>query len=216
MILLDLAMPPDAVADIGLVENVGEVEALGLVVIDGLGRFQSIAVADHLLEVAETKFRHQFAHFLGDVAHEIDHLIRAAGEFLPQAGILRRHSHGAGIEMANAHHNATERDQRGRGEAEFLGAKQRANHDIATSLQLAIYLDHDSAAQIVEQEGLVSLRQPEFPGGAGVLDARQRRSARAAIVAADQHDVGVGLGHAGGNRADSHLRHQRHADEGAG
>ena len=38
------------------------------------------------------------------------------------------------------------------------------------------------------------------------------RGAGAAVVAADEHHVGVGLGHAGGDRADADLGHELDAD----
>ena len=53
---------------------------------------------------------------------------------------------------------------------------------------------------------------PKLPRQAGVLDARQRRSARAAVVARDQHVVGVRLHDAGGDRADADLGDELHAD----
>ncbi len=53
---------------------------------------------------------------------------------------------------------------------------------------------------------------PSSHGRAGVLDAGQRRGARAAVVPADEHQVGVRLGHAGRDGADAHLGHQLHAD----
>ena len=61
---------------------------------------------------------------------------------------------------------------------------------------------------------LVRLGQAQLPRGAGVLDAGQRRGAGAAVVAADQHHVGVRLGHAGRDGADADLGHQLHADAG--
>src|SRR6185503_12690412 len=47
-----------------------------------------------------------------------------------------------------------------------------------------------------------------------MLDAGKRRGAGAAIVAANQHDVGVGFGHACRDRADSDLSDQLDADPG--
>ena len=48
-----------------------------------------------------------------------------------------------------------------------------------------------------------------------MLDGTQGRRARAAAVAADQHDVGMGFGHTGGHRAHAHLRHQLHGNASA-
>src|SRR5207302_10205231 len=47
-----------------------------------------------------------------------------------------------------------------------------------------------------------------------VLDAGQGRGPGPAVVAADEHHVGVGLGDAGGDGADADLGHQLDADAG--
>ena len=104
------------------------------------------------------------------------------------------------------------RDQRRGGEAEFLGAEQGGDDHVAAGLQLAVGLDDDAAAQVVQQQGLVGFGQAEFPGHAGVLDGGERRGAGAAVVAADQHHVGMGLGDAGGDGADADFGDQLHAD----
>ncbi len=98
------------------------------------------------------------------------------------------------------------------GEAKFLGAQQGGDDDVAAGLQLAVGLDGDAAAQVVQQQGLVRLGQAEFPGHAGVFDGGERRSAGAAVMAADQHHVRMGLGHAGGDGADADLGDQLDAD----
>ena len=116
-----------------------------------------------------------------------------AGEFFAQFGILRRHADRAGVQMANAHHDATERHQRRGGKTKFLRAEQRGDDHVAAGLQLAVGLHGDAAAQIVQHQGLVRFGQAEFPRHASVLDAGLRRSAGAAIVTADQHHVGVRL-----------------------
>ena len=105
-----------------------------------------------------------------------------------------------------------ERDQRRGGKTEFLRAEQRGDDHVAAGLELAVGLDGDAAAEIVEHERLVRLGQAEFPRRARVLDARQRRRARAAVVAADEHHVGMRLGDAGGDGADADFGDQFHAD----
>ena len=114
--------------------------------------------------------------------------------------------------MADAHHDAAHRHQRPGRKAELLGAEQGADDHVAAGLQLAVHLDGDAAAQVVEQQRLLRLGQSQLPRGAGVLDAGQRRGAGAAVVAADEDHVGVGLRHAGRDRADADLGHQLDAD----
>ena len=97
-------------------------------------------------------------------------------------------------------------DERRGGEAEFFGAHERRDHDVAPGLHLAVNLDDDAVAQTVHAQHLLRLGEAELPRHAAVLDAGQRRRAGAAVVAGDQHDVGVRFGDAGGNGADARDR----------
>ena len=126
--------------------------------------------------------------------------------------VLRRDADRAGIQVALAHHDAAHGDQRRGGEAEFLGAEQRGDHDIAAGLQLAVGLHLDAAAQIVEQQHLLRFGEAKFPGQARMLDRTQRRSAGAAVVAGDEHDIGVRLGDARSDRAYADFRDELDGD----
>ena len=114
--------------------------------------------------------------------------------------------------MAGAHHDAAERHERRGGEAELLGSEQRADDDVAPGLELPVHLDGDAAAQVVENEDLVGLGQAQLPGDPGVLDRGERGGAGPAVVPGDEHHVGVRLGHARGDGADSQLGDELHAD----
>ena len=116
--------------------------------------------------------------------------------------------------MTLAHHDAAERDERRGGEAEFLGAEDRGDHHVAARLEAAVGLQDDAAAQVVEHQRLVRFGDAQLPRQAGVLDARERRRARAAGVAGNEDVVGITLGHAGRDRADAHFGHQLHAHAG--
>ena len=85
-------------------------------------------------KVRKPKLGHEFAHFLGDEAHEVDRVGGIAREIFPQFGILRGHADRAGVEMADAHHDAAQGDKRRGGKAEFLRAKQRGNDHVAARL----------------------------------------------------------------------------------
>ena len=116
--------------------------------------------------------------------------------------------------MADPHHDAARDDERCRGEAELLGPEQGADDHVAPGLQLAVDLHDDAVAQAVAQQRLLGLGEAELPRDPGVLERGQRRRAGPAVVARDQHDVGVGLGHAGGDGADTDLGHELHVDPG--
>ena len=107
--------------------------------------------------------------------------------------------------MADPHHDAAADDQRRGGEAELLGAEQRGDDDVAAGLELAVGLHDDPVAQPVEQQRLLGLGEAELPRRAGVLERGQRRRAGAAVVAGDEHDVGVRLAHARRDGADADL-----------
>src|SRR5690242_20762513 len=55
--------------------------------------------------------------------------------------------------------------------------------------------------------------EAHLPRNAGVLDARQRRVAGTAGIAADQDVIGLGLGDARGDRADTDLADELHRSE---
>ena len=63
-----------------------------------------------------------------------------------------------------------------------------------------------------QQQRLLRLGQAQLPRRAGVLERVQRRGAGTAVVAGDQDDVGLGLGHAGRDRADADLGDQLDVD----
>ena len=72
-------------------------------------------------------------------------VLRLAGELLAQPRILRGDAGRAGVQVADAHHDAARGDERRGGEAEFLGAEQRGDGDVAAGLELAVGLDGDAA-----------------------------------------------------------------------
>ena len=102
------------------------------------------------------------------------------------------------------------------GEAEFVGAEQRADHHVAAGAEAAIDLDHDAAAQPLAHQRLVGFGEADFPWAAGVLDRGQRRGAGAAFEAGDGDMVGARLGDAGGDRADADLGDQLDRDQASG
>ena len=205
----------DLRADFRAVEDRREVEALRFPLVDRLTHIEQVAAADHLIERAEAHLRHVLAHLLGDEAEEVDDVLRPSLELLAQLRVLRGDAHGAGVEMADAHHDAAhDHERRGR-EAVLLRSQQRCDHDIAAGLHLAVRLDDDAVAQVVQHESLLRFREAELPGDAGMLDRRKWACAGAAVVAADEDDVRLRLRHTGGDRADADLSDQLHTDAGA-
>src|SRR5438105_7171744 len=76
MILRNLAIPAHLRPGGRLVENGGEVQALGFPVVNGSAWLYAIHPSYHLADRAETEPGHMLTHFLGDEVHEIDHMRR--------------------------------------------------------------------------------------------------------------------------------------------
>ena len=126
------------------VEQLREVDALGLPMIDGVTRFKNVRAAHHLDDGAEAELSHEFTHFLSDEFHEVHGMLRITGEIGAQTRILSGDADRAGIQMANAHHDATERDKRSGGKAKFFRAKQCGDDNIPASLELTVRFHRDA------------------------------------------------------------------------
>ena len=182
--------------------------------VDGGAGVERLDVADGLGERAEAERGQQLAHLLGDELEEVSTNSGLPLNRLRSSGFWVATPDRAGVEVADPHHDAARHDQRRGGEAELLGAEQGGDHHVAPGLHLAVGLHDDPVAQAVEQQRLLGLGQAELPRRAGVLERVERRGAGAAVVAGDEHDVGLGLRHAGGHGADADLGHQLHVHAG--
>ena len=156
-----------------LEEQPGEVEALGLPVLDHLALVEHLHLADHFGEGAESHLRHQLAHLFGDEEEEADDMLGLADEALAQHRVLGGHADRAGVEVAFAHHDAPRRDQRRGGEAEFVGTEERADDDVAAGADAAVDLHRDAPAQAVGDQRLMGFGESDLPRRAGVLDRGQ-------------------------------------------
>ena len=212
VVLLDDLVARGALGQLGHVEERRQVQALRLPVVDGARRRRALGVADGLLDGAEAQLGEDLADLLGDELEEVDDVLGLAGEPLAQHRVLGGDADRAGVQVADAHHDAAGDDERRGRETELLGAEQRGDDDVAAGLELAVGLHDDAVAQAVEQQGLLGLGEAELPGAARVLERGQRGGAGAAVVAGDQHDVRVRLGDTRGDRADADLGDQLHVD----
>ena len=118
--------------------------------------------------------------------------------------------------MTDPHHDAAGRHERGRREGELLAAEERGHDDVAARLELAVGLEDDAPAQVVVDEDLLGLGEPELPRQARVLYGGERGGARPAVVARDSYMVGLRLGDTRRDRADADLGDELHAHVGAG
>ncbi len=75
---------------------------------------------------------------------------RLTAEPGPQHRILRGNAHRTGVQMTFAHHDAAQSHQWHGGKTKLLCAQQRRDRDVTPGLQLAVGLNPDAAAQIVQ------------------------------------------------------------------
>src|SRR4030095_583718 len=152
----------------------GEGETFAFPRPDGRLIVEPLDVPDHVMNGPEAELRHVLADFLRDVAEEVLYELRLACEVLAQRRVLSGDADWAGIQVAYAHHDAARDHERGRGKAEFLGAHECGDDDVAAGLHLTVDLHDDPIAQAVHHQDLMSLSEPELPRHAPVFDARQR------------------------------------------
>ena len=174
MILRHRLMQRRTVRVVGDGEQARDVETARLPVVNSNTRVDALDVPDCLGDRAIAKQREILAHFLRDVFEEVHDELGLAAESLAQLGVLRGDAHRAGVEMADAHHDATAHHKRCSGKAELFGAEQCRDDDVATGLHLAVGLHHDAVAQTVQQERLLGFGEAQFPRGAGVLQRCER------------------------------------------
>jgi hypothetical protein len=124
---------------------------------------EQLDVADGLLEGAEAQLGEQLADLLGDELEEVLDELGLAGEAGAELGVLGGDADRAGVEVADAHHDAARHHEGRGGETELLGAEQRRDDHVAAGLQLTVDLHDDAVAQAVEQQRLLGLGQAELP-----------------------------------------------------
>ncbi len=121
----------------------------------------------------------------------------------------------AGVQVADAHHDAAGRDQRCGRESHLVGAEQRGDDDVAPGPHLTVGLQDDAVAELGVEQRLLGLGEAELPGHAGRLDRGLRRGAGAAVVPGDDDVVGARLDDADGDCADAGLGGELDRDRGA-
>ena len=174
--------------------------------------FDQIGAPDNVFQAPKADHGEDFAHFLGDEAHQVHHLVGGAGELLAQRFVLRADADGAGVGMALAHHETAHGDKRSGADAEFFRAEDSRDDNVTACADAAIGAQAHAVTQVVEHQGLMRFGEAHFPRNAGVLDRCLRTRAGAADMAGDENCVRTRFRDAGGDRADAGLRNELHAD----
>ena len=118
---------------------------------------QQVCASYYLVEVTYTQLSHYLADAAGQIAEEIYHILRAPLEPAPQLLVLGSDTYGTGVLVAFAHHHAAKHDEGAGSETIFLGAEHCHHHDVARCLELAVGLQLDLPAQVVDDESLLRL-----------------------------------------------------------
>src|SRR5690606_27143745 len=158
------------VGRIRIVQQTGEVDGLRLRIFRILDLLKQFSAADDLVERAGAELGEVMAHIVRHGVEEVDDVLGLAAELGAEVVALRGDADRTGVEMADAEHRATGRDERGGAEVEFFSAEQRGDDDIATGLHAAVGAEHDAVTQAVHHENLVRFSHADFPSGAGVLN----------------------------------------------
>ncbi len=108
VVLLDQAAPAHAGGHVRTRKHRGEIQAAGFPMIHVLALSKAIRPADHFVNGAEAELRHDLSQVLCQEKEEIDHVLGLPLELLAQFGVLGGHADRAGVQVALAHHDATE------------------------------------------------------------------------------------------------------------
>ena len=135
---------------------------------------QTVRATDHLVDRPEPHLGHDLAELLCDEQHEVDHVVRLAGEPLAEVLTLGGDPDRTGVLVTLPSHHAAGGDERRRAERELLGTQEDADSHVAAGHHAAVRGDANPVTQARLAEHLVRLRQPEFPRQTGVFDARPR------------------------------------------
>ena len=162
---------------------------------------------------AEAELGHDLAQLLGDEEHEVDDVLGLARELLAQLRVLRRDADRAGVEVADAHHDAaaTRPAPRWRSRTPRRRAARRSRRRGRSCSWPSVSTRMRPRRSFSTSTCCVSARPSSHGMPACLIDVSGDAPVPP-VVAADQDDVGLGLGDAGGDRADADLGHQLHAD----
>ena len=173
---------------------------------------QQICPSDRFIQRFQAERCQNFAHVFGDEAHQINDFIRRPGKVRTQSFILNTNTNGACVRMTLADHDAAYGDERGRADTVFFRAQHGRNHNIPTGAQATICPERHLVAQIVERQDLVPFSQAKLPRQASIFDRGLRACTGTTNSACNQNDICLCLRNPGGNRADTRLGNQLHAD----
>ena len=133
----------------------------------------------------EAQAGHNLPQILRYIFQIIDHVFRFTAKPFPKRFILGTDAEGAGVEHGG-------------------------NGHVPAGQNLAVHFDAHSVTKLIQQQGLLYFRQPQFPGNARMAHAGAGRCAGAAIKPADGDAVRFSLDHTRRNGTDTGTCRQLH------
>ena len=131
---------------------------------------QEIRTSHHLVDAADTQLSHIFPKLSCDEYHKVLYIFRLTRKPCTKLRVLGCHAHGAGILMADTHHNTAQGYQRCCGKAELLSAQKGCDGHVTSAHQLTVGLDHHLIPKSVQKQGLVCLCKSQLPGKSCIMD----------------------------------------------
>mmetsp|Transcript_15954 Transcript_15954/g.39104 ORF Transcript_15954/g.39104 Transcript_15954/m.39104 type:complete len:753 (+) Transcript_15954:902-3160(+) len=183
-----------------------QVQSTALVVLTLSVRLEVLGLANHFFHRSVAKFSHNLTNFLSNKEEIVYNVLWLTSELLSEFFILSSNTHGAGIQMALSHHDATHGDQRGSCKTILFSSKKTGNSDIASSLELTISLQLDAVTESIENKSLLSLSKTKFPRKSTSLDSSPGSCSCTTIVSTDKNVVRIGLGNTCSNNTDTNFR----------
>ena len=138
-----------AVLDQRVLQKRRQVHLAGAGACRGRLDLQQVGAAYQFVNGAHAQLGHVLAQVLSHKAHKVHDVLGLALEPLAQFGVLGADAHGAGVQVADAHHHAAHGHQRAGAKAEFLGTQQGGDGHVAAAHQLAVRFNAHAAAQAV-------------------------------------------------------------------
>ncbi len=122
--------------------------------------------------------------------------------------ILCRNPYPTGIEVADTQHHTADNDQRTRTEGILLGTEDRRFDDIECRFESTVCFQRNLSSEVVGFEGIMRLKESEFPRVTRKTDRTDRCGTCTAVPAGDDDLVGIGFRHTGCNGSDTGSRYE--------
>ena len=190
---------------IGIAQNSADVYFfLGRGQVFFLGK--KIRSSHQFVNAAYAQLRHIFPQFFRDETHEV------SAEPLAQLRVLGCHAHGAGVQVADTHHDTAHGDERSRGKAEFFRTQNCGNRHIPAAHQLTVGFNAHPLAQAILDKCLMGFREPQLPGKSRIMDGALGSGSCSSVIAGNQDDLCAGFGNACRYGAHSCFGYQFHGN----